>query len=208
MFILALKQLVCSRMLQHLRNGSQVASLVNVKLASCWHVDDVKAIRCHDGWVHVAVVQKVSHNLIQKIGHKSSIKTVFLWFDFNILMLLPSAAHPLRLLETFHGGCSSKPLLCISCHNCMQNKKTLVGHTNDTPTQNNMQLHATRQMVKQAQQEGNWGGIWPIKTTIRSSSMRRVSVFSPSMLPLVKQHHLVIKFREQIQCRVPYLNPQ
>lgn len=112
-------------------------------------------------------------------------------------MLLPSAAHPLRLQETFHGGCSSKPLLCISCHNCMQNKKALVGHQTQ-----NMQLHATRKMVKQAQQEGNWGGTWPIKTTIRSSSMRRVSVFSPSTLPLVKQHHLVVKFREQAQCRV------
>lgn len=41
----------------------------------------------------------------------------------DIQGLLPSSAHPLRLLETFHGGCSSELLLCISCHNYVQNKK-------------------------------------------------------------------------------------
>lgn len=63
MCILALKQLIGSSMLQHLRHGSQVTALVHVELPSGRHVDDVEAVRGHDGGVHVAVVKQVSYNL-------------------------------------------------------------------------------------------------------------------------------------------------
>lgn len=66
MCILALKALVGSGVLKHLCHGTQVTTLVNVKLTSSCHVDDVKPIWCHNGWVHVAIVQQVSYNLALK----------------------------------------------------------------------------------------------------------------------------------------------
>lgn len=52
--------------------------------------------------------------------------SVHIDYRYGILYIqdiLPLSAHPLKSLETFHGGCSSELLLCISCHNYMQNKK-------------------------------------------------------------------------------------
>ena len=51
------------RMLQHLSDGPQVAPLVRGQLTSSRQVDDVESIRSHDGWVHVAIVQQVPHDL-------------------------------------------------------------------------------------------------------------------------------------------------
>ena len=50
-------------MLQDLGHGPQVSPLVGIDLASGCHVDDIKAVRGDDGWVHVPVVQEVSNNL-------------------------------------------------------------------------------------------------------------------------------------------------
>lgn len=66
MCILSLKQLVGSRVLEHLCHRPQVTTLLLVELPSRRHVDDVKAIRRHNGWVHEAIVQQVSYNLKKK----------------------------------------------------------------------------------------------------------------------------------------------
>ena len=58
-----LKQLVGGCVLQHLGHGAQVAALVRVQLTTGRHVNDVEAVRRHDGGVHVAVVQQVSYDL-------------------------------------------------------------------------------------------------------------------------------------------------
>ena len=60
---LPLKQLVGGGVLQHLGHGAQVAALVRVQLPAGRHVDDVEAVRRHDGGVHVAVVQQVADDL-------------------------------------------------------------------------------------------------------------------------------------------------
>lgn len=60
-------------MLKNLGHRSQVSPLVGIYLTSGCHVDDVKAIRSYDSWVHVSVVQEVSHNL-QECREKTVLK--------------------------------------------------------------------------------------------------------------------------------------
>lgn len=50
-------------MLKDLGHCSQISSLVRIDLTTRCHVDDIKAIRSYDSWVHVPIVQKVSNNL-------------------------------------------------------------------------------------------------------------------------------------------------
>ena len=57
------EHLVGGGVLQHLGNGAQVSPLLSGQLAPRRHLDDVEGIRGHDGWVHVAVIQEVPHNL-------------------------------------------------------------------------------------------------------------------------------------------------
>lgn len=50
-------------MLQHLGDRTQVPPLLSGQLAAGRHLDDVEGIGRHDGRVHVAVIQKVPHDL-------------------------------------------------------------------------------------------------------------------------------------------------
>lgn len=61
--VVSQKHLVGGSVLQHLGNRSQVSALFSGQLTSCRHLDYVKGIRRHDGWVHVAVIQQVPHDL-------------------------------------------------------------------------------------------------------------------------------------------------
>lgn len=57
------EHLVGGGVLQHLGDGAQVPPLVRGQLTSCRHLDDVKGVRSDDGWIHVAVIQQVAHDL-------------------------------------------------------------------------------------------------------------------------------------------------
>lgn len=50
-------------MLKNLGHRSQISPLVGSYLTSSCHVDDIKAVRSYDSWVHVPIVQEVSNNL-------------------------------------------------------------------------------------------------------------------------------------------------
>lgn len=63
MLVFSFKQLVGGRMLKDLGHRSQVSPLVRVDLTTGCHVDNIKAIRSYDSWVHVPIVQEVSNNL-------------------------------------------------------------------------------------------------------------------------------------------------
>lgn len=66
MGVVSQEHLIGGGVLQHLGDGAQVSSLLGGQLATRRHLDDVEGIRCHDGWVHVAVIQEVPHNLKKK----------------------------------------------------------------------------------------------------------------------------------------------
>lgn len=61
--IVSQEHLIGGSMLQHLGNRAQVSTLLCGQLSACRYLDDVKRIGRHNGWVHVAVVQEVPHNL-------------------------------------------------------------------------------------------------------------------------------------------------
>lgn len=50
-------------MLQHLGHRPQVSALFGGQLTPGRHLDDVEGVGRHDGWVHVAVIQQVPHDL-------------------------------------------------------------------------------------------------------------------------------------------------
>jgi hypothetical protein len=72
--------------LKNLGHRPQVSPLVRVDLTSSCHVDDVKAIRSHDSWVHVPIVQEVSNNLGDAEEKRSFLreKTEFSLFFLNV----------------------------------------------------------------------------------------------------------------------------
>lgn len=57
------EHLVGGSVLQHLGHRAQVPPLLSGQLTSGRHLDDVEGIWRHDGWVHVAVIQQVAHDL-------------------------------------------------------------------------------------------------------------------------------------------------
>lgn len=57
------EHLIGRGVLQHLGDGAQVPPLVCGQLTSGRQVDDVKGVGRHDGRIHVAVVQQVTHDL-------------------------------------------------------------------------------------------------------------------------------------------------
>lgn len=59
----ALEVLVGSSVLQDAGDGAQGAALVGQQAGAGGELQHVKAVRGHDGRVHVAIVQQVSHNL-------------------------------------------------------------------------------------------------------------------------------------------------
>lgn len=61
--VVSQKHLVGGSVLQHLGDRSQVSALLGGQLTPCRHLDDVEGVRRHNGWVHVAVIEKVPHNL-------------------------------------------------------------------------------------------------------------------------------------------------
>lgn len=61
--VVSQKHFVGGSVLQHLGDRSQVSALLGGQLTPCRHLDDVEGIRRHNGWVHVAVIEKVPHNL-------------------------------------------------------------------------------------------------------------------------------------------------
>lgn len=63
MGVVSQEHLIGGGVLQHLGDRAQVSPLLGGQLATRRHLDDVKGIGCHDGWVHVAVIQEVPHNL-------------------------------------------------------------------------------------------------------------------------------------------------
>lgn len=61
--VVSQEHLIGGGVLQHLGDRAQVPSLLGGQLAPRRHLNDVKGIRRHDGWVHVTVIQEVPHNL-------------------------------------------------------------------------------------------------------------------------------------------------
>lgn len=61
--VVSQKHLVGGSVLQHLGNRSQVSALFGGQLTPSRYLDDVEGIGRHDGWVHVAVIQQVAHDL-------------------------------------------------------------------------------------------------------------------------------------------------
>lgn len=57
------EHLIGGSMLQHLGYRAQVSPLLSGQCSTCRHLDDVKGVRRHDGWVHVAIIQEVPHDL-------------------------------------------------------------------------------------------------------------------------------------------------
>ena len=63
MLIFSFEQLVGGCVLKNFGHWSQVSPLVRIDLSTSCHVDDIKAIRSDNSWVHVPVVEEVAHNL-------------------------------------------------------------------------------------------------------------------------------------------------
>lgn len=61
--VVSQKHLVGGGVLQHLGDRAQVSSLLCGQLTPSRHLNDIEGIGCHDGRVHVAVIQEVPYNL-------------------------------------------------------------------------------------------------------------------------------------------------
>ena len=66
MGVVSQEHLIGGSVLQHLGDRAQVSPLLCGQLTTRRHLDDVKGIGCHDGRVHVAVIQQVPHDLKTK----------------------------------------------------------------------------------------------------------------------------------------------
>lgn len=70
--VVAQEHLVGGGVLQHLRHGAQVSPLLRGQLTARRHLDDVEGVGRHDGGVHVAIIQKITHNLRTQIKKQTS----------------------------------------------------------------------------------------------------------------------------------------
>jgi len=64
--------LVSGGVLQHAGDGAQDMALLRLQVGAGRAVHHVETVRSHDGWVHVAVIDQVPHNLKGKMTNGST----------------------------------------------------------------------------------------------------------------------------------------
>lgn len=104
--VVSQEHLIGCSVLQHLGHRAQVSALLGGQLTASRHLDDVEGVRRHNGRVHVAVIQKVPHNLKNRTATNPLLQTMLntsgTIFCFICMKMIKDIAARINFLVILH----------------------------------------------------------------------------------------------------------